>query len=281
MNDYVELKLTISPASTDASDVMAALLADTGFESFVPDHQGLTAYIRSELYDRPAVTDIVNAFPMGSAVITSEELIPGRDWNKEWEQNFFKPIVVGDQCVIHSSFHTDFPQVPYDIVIDPKMAFGTGHHATTSQVIEAILSMDLNGCSVIDMGTGTGILAILCALRGAKEATGIEIDPMAWENAVENIALNHVDTTVKLICGDASALEGIAKANLFIANINRNIITADLKRYVEALKPGGTMLLSGFYEHDIPVIMQTATPLGLVEESHTTKDDWACLKLRY
>ncbi|MDE7407124.1 MAG: 50S ribosomal protein L11 methyltransferase, partial [Muribaculaceae bacterium] len=138
MNDYVELKLTISPASSDASDVMAALLAETGFESFVPNNQGLTAYIRSELYDQQAVETIVNDFPMGNAVITSDVLIPGRDWNKEWEQNFFKPIVVGEQCVIHSSFHSDFPKVPYDIVIDPKMAFGTGHHATTSQVIESI-----------------------------------------------------------------------------------------------------------------------------------------------
>ena len=128
----------------------------------------------------------------------SEE-IEGRDWNSEWEKHYFKPIVVGDRCVIHSSFHTDVPQATYDIVIDPKMAFGTGHHATTSLVIEQILDMDLSGKTVIDMGTGTGILSILAAMNGASRATGIEIDPAAHINAVENISLNGVDSKVDII----------------------------------------------------------------------------------
>ena len=159
MNDYIELRLDLEPCSQDATDVLAALLAEVGYESFVPDERGLTAYVRSVQYDDSVVDDVIESLPFECAVSRQSSYIVGQDWNSEWEKNYFKPIVVGDRCVIHSSFHSDVPAAEYDIVIDPKMAFGTGHHATTSQVIEALLSMDLNGLSVIDMGTGTGILA--------------------------------------------------------------------------------------------------------------------------
>ncbi len=160
------------------------------------------------------------------------------------------------------------------------MAFGTGHHATTSLIIERLLAMDLKGESVIDMGTGTGILAILAAMRGASPVTAIEIDPAAEINARENVKLNnHPEIDVRL--GDASLLAGVPAAGLFIANINRNIITADLPAYSSALRAGGTMLLSGFYEDDIPVIMEVASTLGLSEKGHTVKgDNWACLELQ-
>jgi ribosomal protein L11 methyltransferase len=165
-------------------------------------------------------------------------------------------------------------------VIDPKMAFGTGHHATTSLVIEQILKMDLDGKSVIDMGTGTGILSILASMRGATKVTGIEIDPAAHINAVENIAINGVSGKVDIILGSASALNDLSPVDLFIANINRNIITTDIKAYSSRIVNGGTMLLSGFYERDIPIIMDVATPLGLSEIGHTVKgDSWTCLCL--
>lgn len=270
----------MDPCSETATDLMAAFLADSGYESFVPDSDGLTAYIRKNDFDPAQVKAVLNDFPMECMICTSHTVVPGQDWNSEWEKNYFKPIVVGDRCVIHSSFHTDVPQAEYDIVIDPKMAFGTGHHATTSQVIEQILGHTVAGKQVIDMGTGTGILSILCAMLGAEKITGIEIDEAAYDNAVENIRLNRVDRTVRLIHGDASALSCLYKADLFIANINRNIITADIHRYVANLKSGGIMLLSGFYEDDIPVIMETAAPLGLCEESHSVRDRWTCLVLR-
>lgn len=280
MNDYRELRINLNPCSADITDVMAALLADEGYESFVADNHGLTAYIRAEQFSDDAVAAALSALPFdGVEARSTSTLVEGRDWNSEWEKNYFKPIVVGNRCVIHSSFHTDVPQAEFDIVIDPKMAFGTGHHATTSQVITALLDLPLEGKTVIDMGTGTGILAILAAMRGAASVTGIEIDTPAWENALENAALNnHADIT--LINGDASALETLSPADVFIANINRNIITADLKSYVGACRPGATMLLSGFYEADIPVIMEVATPLGLTETGHTTLNDWCCLKLK-
>ena len=280
MNDYTELRLDFTPCNADITDVMAALLADEGYESFVADERGLTAYIRANQYSDAAVDAALEQLPFDAEVRRSTLLVEGQDWNHEWEKNYFKPIVVGDRCVIHSSFHTDVPSAEYDIVIDPKMAFGTGHHATTSQVISALLDLDPTGKTVIDMGSGTGILAILAAMRGAAKVSAIEIDTPAWENALENLALNGVEQRVAMLNGDASLLPEVAKADVFLANINRNIITADLAAYVDACNPGAEIILSGFYEADIPVIMAVAEPLDLSEIAHTTLNDWCCLKLR-
>ena len=180
--------------------------------------------------------------------------------------------------MIHSSFHKDIPECRYDIVIDPKMAFGTGHHSTTSLILRQLLSMNLQGRNVVDMGTGTGILAILAAMRGAKRIDAIEIDEFAYTNACENLRLNNAEL-VDIHLGDAALLSNIKDVDLFIANINRNIITADLPAYVSTLASGATMLLSGFYESDIPVILETATPLGLEYLSHSVDNNWSCLKL--
>lgn len=280
MNDYREVRIDASPCSEVVSDLLAALLCDIGYESFVPDETGVTAYIRHELFDRDALETAIGSFPIsGVAFTVTDTFVEGRDWNHEWEKNYFQPIVVGDnQCVIHSSFHQGYPECRYDIVIDPKMAFGTGHHSTTSLIIGRLLEMQLDGCSMIDMGTGTGILAILAAMRGATPVTAIEIDPMAHINAVENVAVNgHSDINVLL--GDASLLAGIEPVDLFLANINRNIILADIGSYVSAMKPGARILLSGFYETDVPVIMEKAAPLGLRFVGTTVMNDWCCLEL--
>lgn len=278
MNDYIELRLDATPCDEIRTDILAALLAQAGFESFVPDETGLTAYIKSELFDREAVDGLLADFPMETDFAVSQKLVEGQDWNKEWEKNYFQPIVIDDQCVIHSSFHKDIPECRYDIVIDPKMAFGTGHHATTSLVIRQLLAMNLQGLNVVDMGTGTGILAILATMRGARRVDAVEIDEFAYTNAVENMRLNSSES-VELHLGDAAELEPIKDVNLFIANINRNIITADIAAYAATLAPGATMLLSGFYEEDIPVIMAAAEPLGLTYKSHTVLNRWCCLKL--
>jgi len=279
MNDYIELRVDASPCSETITDILAAMLADAGYESFVPDGNGLTAYIKAELFAGDDVDRIVDAFPMPTHLSAGKTLIKGRDWNSEWEKNYFKPIVIGNRCAIHSSFHKDVPAADYDIVIDPKMAFGTGHHATTSLVAEQLLDADIAGKTMIDMGTGTGILAILAAMRGATCVTAIEIDPTAHANAGENLVLNNVASSVRLILGDASALSLTEPADIFVANINRNIITADIAAYASRLKSGGTMLLSGFYETDIPVIVEAAKPLGLRESGHTVRNDWTCLRL--
>lgn len=289
MNNYIEARIELGyvdanaccePDLTTASDMLSAFLGEIGFESFVFENNVLTAYVRSEAFSSEAFAEVLDQLPLPQITLSAEtEEIEGRDWNHEWEKNYFQPIVVADRCVIHSTFHTDYPKCEYDIVIDPKMAFGTGHHATTSQIIAQLLELDLTGKAVVDMGTGTGILAILAAMRGAAPVVAIEIDPAAEVNARENMVLNH-QAQIDLRLGDATMLEG-CRADVFIANINRNIILNDLEAYAATLNRDAIMILSGFYESDIPMLQARAAAFGLEYVRHTTQgDNWACLVLR-
>ena len=279
MNDYTEARIDFTPCTEIMTDVMAAMLADAGYESFVPDDSGLTAYVRCELFDAGVLEQIVGSFPIDTKIDVATTDIEGRDWNAEWEKNYFQPIVAGNgRCVIHSSFHTGYPEAQYDITIDPKMAFGTGHHATTSLIIDRLLDMDLNGRRMVDMGTGTAILAILAAMRGA-EVTGVEIDPFAHANAIDNAALNgHPE--IKLLPGDASVLADIKDVDLFVANINRNVIMADLPYYAATLADDAQVIFSGFYVEDVPVVVAAAEKCGLVAVNHTERYRWASLLLK-
>ena len=280
MNDYKEVRLDLEPfPGEDATDLLAGMLGDIGYESFVPDASGVTAYVALGDYDADALADTLADFPYPCKIAVKATTIEGRDWNEEWERHYFQPIVVGNRCVVHSSFHTDIPTAEYDIVIDPKMAFGTGHHATTSLILSQLLDMDLDGRSLIDMGTGTGILAILAAMRGAKPVTAIEIDEFAQVNAVENVAVNgHPE--INVIMGDASALEHVAPAEVFVANINRNVITGDLDRYAPAVKAGGMMLLSGFYQgDDADIVSRAAAEQRFDTVGMSVDNNWCCLKL--
>lgn len=279
MNDYVEVRLEVTPCDENHTDILAALLCEHDYESFVPDTTGLTAYIKKELFDSSIFRQIINDFPFDATIDVKWDTVEGQDWNAEWEKNYFQPIIVDDKCVIHSSFHKDIPALLYDIVIDPKMAFGTGHHQTTSLIIRRLLDMPLDNKSVIDMGTGTGILAILSAMRGASPVDAIEIDEFAYVNAVENVKVNN-HPEINVILGDAGALAGLNPADIFIANINRNIITGDMHAYAAALKDGGTMILSGFYEEDIPVITAEAKKHGLEYIDHNTRDRWVSVMLK-
>ncbi|MDE6270794.1 MAG: 50S ribosomal protein L11 methyltransferase [Muribaculaceae bacterium] len=279
MNDYYALRLDVEPCSTDATDLLAYLLGEAGYESFVPDDRGLTAYVPAAAYSDDAVRRVLEEFSFDAVVTTSTEFVEGRDWNAEWERNYFKPIVVGERCVVHSSFHTDVPQAEYDIVIDPRMAFGTGHHATTSLILTRLLDLPLQGKTMTDVGTGTGILAILAAMRGAVPVAGIEIDRFAWENACDNVRLNgHPEIAV--LCGDASLLAALQPADVVVANINRNVILADIAAYAAAMRPGATLLLSGFYEADCAMVEDAARAVGLQPVGRTLRDNWACVELR-
>lgn len=281
MNDYIEVRYDLDPCDSTRTDILAAILAERGFESFVPDDTGVTAYIRECDFcaDKHANADIASELMLPTTARVTATRVEGRDWNAEWERNYFQPIVVGDQCVIHSSFHTDIPKCTYDITIDPKMAFGTGHHATTSLILERLLAMPLEGVGLIDVGTGTGILALLAAMRGASPVTGIEIDEFAYVNAVENVASNgHPE--ISIVLGDASKLDAVKPAEIVLANINRNVILADMHRYVRCLLPAGTMILSGFYIDDVELIEAEAAKWGLQPESVTERDRWACVSLR-
>lgn len=277
--NYYKVRFECKPCNEDITDLLAAFLADLGFESFEPDEAGLTAYVQASEFSESSILEVVDYFPMDTSISFSIEFVESQNWNEEWEKHYFKPIVIAGECVVHSSFHKDVPEAKYDILIDPKMAFGTGHHATTSQMMRYILDEeDIEGKTVIDMGTGTGILAILCKMHGAGHVTGIEIDSGAFENAVENAALNRQG--IRFICGDASVLPGLELADIFLANINRNVITGDIARYAEMIKPGGRLLLSGFYVADIPIVMESAEPLGFSLDKATEEGDhWAALRL--
>lgn len=277
--NYIEVSFTISPFEEYMGDVMAAELAEIGYESFVPGEQGLLAYVQESVFDEDKLKQVVCDFPLEQVSVQYEwQLIPQKDWNEEWEKNFFEPIVIGNECVIHSSFHKDVPKAKYDIVIDPKMAFGTGHHETTSLMIEEILNMNLQGKKVLDMGCGTAVLAILAAMRGAADVTAIDIDTWCTENSQENVELNHVQG-IKIMLGGAELLQGM-HFDVILANINRNILLADMQRYVDCLPEGGELYMSGFYKEDIPVIEAEANRNGLLLDHYREKNNWVAVKMK-
>ena len=276
---YSEVTFTILPYSETASDVLSALTAEIGFESFVECEGGMQAYVQQSLFDEAALKAILSDFPMPDTQITYTITEPeDKNWNEEWEKNFFQPIVIEGRCVIHSTFHKDYPKAEYDIVINPQMAFGTGHHETTSSILGALLEADLKGKSVLDMGCGTSILAILASMRGADRVTAIDIDDWCVNNSRDNIALNHLNNiTVEL--GDASLLKGREPFDVVIANINRNILLNDMHAYVDCMHSGSEIYMSGFYVEDIDAIRQCGENLGLEFVGYRKKNRWAAVKL--
>lgn len=276
---YFEVTFTILPYSETASDVLSALTAEIGFESFVEREGGMQAYVQQSLFDEAALKAILSDFPMPDTQITYTITEPeDKNWNEEWEKNFFQPIVIEGRCVIHSTFHKDYPKAEYDIVINPQMAFGTGHHETTSSILGALLEADLKGKSVLDMGCGTSILAILASMRGADRVTAIDIDDWCVNNSRDNIALNHLNNiTVEL--GDASLLKGREPFDVVIANINRNILLNDMHAYVDCMHSGSEIYMSGFYVEDIDAIRQCGENLGLEFVGYREKNRWAAVKL--
>ena len=276
---YIEVTLTPSPWSETACDVLTALAGEIGFESFITEGEELKAYIQQKLYDEEALRTMVAEFPMpGVSVTWQAALQEDKDWNEEWEKNFFRPIVIGDRCVIHSTFHKEVPPMEYDILINPQMAFGTGHHETTSLIVSRLLESDLQGKTVLDMGCGTSILAILASKRGAERVTAIDIDEWCVSNSRDNISLNAV-SNISVHLGDASLLRSLnEKFDLIIANINRNILTADMASYAVCMHPGSEILLSGFYEEDLPVIRQSLEANGLTYVEHFVNNRWTAVK---
>ena len=271
---YIEVAFTVNPVSETANDIIAALAADLGFESFVESPQGTIGYVPSHLYNEQALTDALTDFPMSDTHITFTTCeMEDKNWNEEWEKNFFEPIVVDSRCVIHSTFHKDYPQADFDIIINPQMAFGTGHHQTTRLIISYLLDIDLQDKIVLDMGCGTSILAILASMRGAKSLTAIDIDEWCVNNSIDNLALNGIDN-INVFQGDASSLASEGPFDIIIANINRNILLADMQYYVARMNEGAEIYFSGFYESDLPLIQAEAERLGLHYLSHRVEKEW-------
>lgn len=278
MNDYMQVRLRVEPCSEMATDVLAAMLGEIEYESFVPDEQGVTAFVPQGKYDEARLREVLAQFPIDGITLSYEAtFVPGQDWNEEWEKNYFKPIVVGSECVIHSTFHHDVPQARYDVLIDPKMAFGTGHHETTTLMLQAILDNDFTGRSLLDMGCGTAVLAILACMKGAGPVVAVDIDEFATENAVENVRLNGM-SGVEVRLGGAGVLKEEERFDYVLANINRNILLADMCAYAAHMKSGSRIFMSGFYVEDIPVIRAEAERLGLRFVGHSEKNRWAAVE---
>lgn len=275
---YLEFTFHTTPCTEIVNDVLSAVLGEAGFESFVEQTDGIAAYIQKDLYNETVLKEVLANFPLPDTQVEyAYQEAEDKDWNEEWEKNFFQPIVIGDRCCIHSTFHKDTPKTEYEILINPQMAFGTGHHETTSSIISELLDADLKDKSILDMGCGTSILAILASMRGANPVTAIDIDDWCVNNSKDNIILNQINNiTVEL--GDASLLKGRKPFDVIIANINRNILLADMPQYAACMHAGSELYMSGFYVQDIPVIREKAENLGMKFIHYREKNNWAAVK---
>lgn len=276
---YKELTFHITPYVEDIADALIAALGSIGYDSFSCTDDGFQAYIPAERFREEDIASLeAFAFFHEHYDISWESAdIENQDWNKLWEESF-TPIMVKNRILVRASFHPTIEGIEHEIVIDPKMSFGTGHHATTALMLETILDLkpSILGKRVLDMGCGTGILSIMAAQAGAASVTGIDIDEWAYANAMENIKTNAIDN-INVLIGDASLLNGTETYDIILANINRNILLNDMPRYVAALRPGGKLVMSGFYTRDIPLLQEKALTLGLSTESRKEKDGWAAV----
>ncbi|WP_025741822.1 50S ribosomal protein L11 methyltransferase [Aquimarina pacifica] len=266
---YLGYYFKVSPVQP-AVEILVAELGDAGFESFVETEEGLNAFIQKEDWHEQILDGI---YILGSGefeIHYSSEEIEQVNWNTEWEKNF-DPIIVDDICSVRAPFHTR-PDTTYDIVIEPKMSFGTGHHETTHMMIKHLLKMQLENKTVLDMGCGTGILAILAEMRGAKAIDAIDIDNWCYLNTIENVERNNC-TAIKTYEGDVTLLEG-KNYDVIIANINRNILLNDIKQYAKSLNSGGRLLLSGFYQEDLEMITKECTENGLKFNDNFDRNNW-------
>jgi ribosomal protein L11 methyltransferase len=272
-NIYIEYNFILSPKEP-TTEILIAELGNVGFESFVENEDGVTAYIQKEAW----TADILEAvFVLSSGEFSIEYTqseVEQTNWNAEWEKNF-NPIQVDNLVSIRAPFH-DNPNLKYDIVIEPKMSFGTGHHETTHMMVQHLLQLELTGKKVLDMGCGTGILAIFAEMKGAKPLDAIDIDTWCYENSIENVERNGCEN-ITVYKGDAALLVN-KKYDVIIANINRNILLMDMEVYVNCLNKKGVLLLSGFYKEDIPVIDAAVSKYGLKLETTVYRNNWVALK---
>ena len=272
-NIYISYNFKISPKEP-ATEILIAELGNKGFESFVENEDGVTAYIQKIEWNSKLLNDIF--------ILTSEEFeisykieeIAQTNWNSEWEKNF-QPIQVDDLVSIRAPFHEN-PNLKYDIVIEPKMSFGTGHHETTHMMVQHLLKLDLKDKKVLDMGCGTGILAIFSEMKGAKPIDAIDIDNWCYTNSLENVERNNCKH-ISVFEGDASLLIN-KKYDVIIANINRNILLNDIKTYTNCLNDNGVLLLSGFYQEDIPIIDAEVSKHELKLEHFIERNNWVAVK---
>lgn len=271
---YTQVEFQLNPDSTDNREILIAIVSELNFESFSETEDFLYGYIPGENIDTEELHELTDFLPF--SVEIKHELIPEQNWNEVWEKNYFKPLLIGGKCLIRAPFHTDYEPAELELVIEPKMAFGTGNHETTTLVSEQILEMSFVGKDVLDMGCGTGILGMLASLKGAEKVTAIDIDKWSFESTNENAKINSINNLIAKE-GDASIL-GDEVYDVIFANIHKNVIINDLPKYFQVLKPGGEIFLSGFYLNDIPDVQKKAEDLGLSKITISEKNNWVVCK---
>ena len=275
---YFEVDFTISPYSADASDVLAAMAGEAGFETFEETETGLKGYVQQSLFDVSVLKTALEDFPFEDTTISYDiREAEDRDWNEQWEQEGFEPIVISENLIIHDGRHLPDSTPDIAIEIDAKLAFGTGTHETTRMICSTLLELQPKG-RVLDCGTGTGILSI-CALKlGAQEAIGYDIDEWSVDNARHNAVINQIDNRFTSLLGDASILNKVEGTfDLVMANINRNILLNDMPQFVSKMNAGATLILSGFYTDDCQILIEKAQTLGLSLQQQKEDQQWACL----
>ena len=279
--EYIEVAIKIAPFSEENAEILTAEISELPFESFTAEDPYLKCYIQKELYDAQALKVIMSGIEdYGFEVEFTSNLMPAVNWNAVWESQF-TPIIVDGTCTIKASFHEGLRRTRYNITIDPKMAFGTGHHQTTYMMCRALLQNEeaARGKIVMDMGCGTAILAILAAKMKAEKVYGIDIDAVAAISAYDNARLNRVGKVIETYCGDASLLQRNSY-DVLLANINRNILLQDIPTYAQCLHKDGLLFVSGFYVEDMPMIIGMAQNSGLEYVSHDSIDNWCCIKFQ-
>ena len=270
---YIAYEFSVTPKNP-ATEILIAELGYVGFESFVENDTGVTAYIQKHEWNSQILDDLyILGSPEFKIKYAHHEVIQ-TNWNKEWEKNF-NPIQVDGQVSIRAPFHEN-PSLKFDIVIEPKMSFGTGHHETTHMMIQHLLALDLENKKVLDMGCGTGILAIFAEMKGAQPTDAIDIDSWCYQNSLENVQRNGC-RHITVLEGGSSLLIG-KKYDVVIANINRNILLSDMKKYTDCLSKNGVLLLSGFYKDDITIIENEVVKHGLVFDKMIQRNSWVALK---
>lgn len=277
---YFEVDFQLSPLSQDACDILAALTADAGFESFEETQHGIRGYVQQPLLDRQALEDIVNNFPiMGTNIIYTISETEDKDWNEQWEQEGFEPIIVGNnRLAIHDGRHLPSQPADISVEIDARLAFGTGTHETTQMICEWMLDMPMKDLRVMDAGCGTGILGIVALKLKASHVTAYDIDEWSSDNTRHNAVINHIDSQLSVYCGDASLLDSkTADYDLVLANINRNILLNDMPHFCQIMKQDAKLILSGFYTEDIPLLEARGKELGLTLTSAKNRDKWASI----